>query len=144
MFAFESAIAHACCLIFWDKYTDMLSRGVNRFRWWEYANSSSLMIALISMLFGVYDIYSLILIFMINASMCFFGDLFEVQNAGKQPNEIDWSAFIYGSISGLYGWVIIFTFMVGSPSFSFAPNFVWAILYSYLILFCTFPATMYV
>jgi hypothetical protein len=81
---------------------------------------------------------------MINASMCFFGDLFEVQNAGKQPNEIDWSAFIYGSISGLYGWVIIFTFMVGSPSFSFAPNFVWAILYSYLILFCTFPATMYV
>ena len=47
-------------LLYWDKYTSDLARGLNRFRWWEYALSSSLIMALIAMLFGVYDVISLI------------------------------------------------------------------------------------
>lgn len=39
-----------------------LQRGVNRFRWYEYAFSSSLMMGLIAMLFGMYDVISLVLV----------------------------------------------------------------------------------
>lgn len=143
LFALMSAMAHGATLLWWDKYTSDLAKGLNRFRWWEYAISSSLMICLISMLFGVYDIFSLIFIACINAAMNLFGDLHEVVNAGKPPCEVDWTAFIYGGIAGLYSWVIIFAFMLGSPGVNNAPWFVWAILGTYIVLFCTFPLTMY-
>jgi hypothetical protein len=54
------------------------------------------MIALISMLFGVYDMVTLIAIMSINASMNLFGLLFEVMNSylretGKTAvDEVDW------------------------------------------------------
>ena len=46
---------------------------MNYFRWYEYTLSSSLMIVLIAMLFGVYDVGSLLLIFVLNARMNLFG-----------------------------------------------------------------------
>ena len=115
LFAFMSAAAHGLVLANFDNYESQLRRGLNHYRWIEYAFSSSLMIVLICMLFGVYDFFSLILIFCINASMCLFGDLFERTNAGRSPQDIDWSAFVYGSIAGTYPWVIIFAFMNNSP-----------------------------
>lgn len=143
MFAFMSAAAHFWVLWKWDKYTTDLARGLNRFRWWEYAVSSSLMIMLIAMLFGVYDVYSQIFIGCINAAMNLFGDIMEVRNAGKKPEDVDWVPFIYGGIAGSYSWIIIFTFMLGSPGVDGAPWFVWVILATYIILFFTFPWTMY-
>jgi Heliorhodopsin len=73
-------------LLFWDTYTQGMARGINRFRWWEYALSSSLMVMLIAMLFGVKDCFSLILMASINASMNLFGDLFELMNGGRAPS----------------------------------------------------------
>ena len=46
---------------------------VNFFLRYEYAVSSSLMIVAIAVLFGVYDVASLLLISICNASMCLFG-----------------------------------------------------------------------
>lgn len=57
----------------YDTYRVDIDKGINRFRWYEYAISSSLMIWIIAMFFGVYDIASLLLIAGINASMNFFG-----------------------------------------------------------------------
>ena len=61
-FAFMSAFAHAAVLIGYSCYVCDLRRRINRFRWIEYAFSSSWMIALIAMLFGCYDILTLVLI----------------------------------------------------------------------------------
>jgi hypothetical protein len=135
MFAFQSAAAHFIVLWKFDKYTADLKKGLNRFRWWEYAISSSLMIVLIAMLFGVYDIFSLIFIASINAAMNLFGDLHELRNAGKAPEDIDWIPFIYGGIAGSYSWIIIFTYILSSPGSDNAPWFVWVILFTYLALF---------
>ena len=143
MFALMSALAHGATLFWWDKYTSDLAIGLNRFRWWEYAVSSSLMICLICMLFGVYDIFSLIFIAAINAAMNLFGDIHELMNAGKQPDQVDWIAFWYGSVSGLFPWIIIGAFLTGSPGVDNAPWFVWAILFTYMVLFTTFPWTMW-
>jgi hypothetical protein len=86
------------------------------------------MIMLIAMLFGVWDCFSVILIGAINASMNLFGDLFELLNAGKSPEELNWTPFIYGCIAGLYPWIIISCFLFSSPSVGDAPTFVWIIL----------------
>ena len=43
-FAWMSAFAHFAVLAFFGKYTKDMRQGINRFRWIEYAFSSSLMI----------------------------------------------------------------------------------------------------
>ena len=101
------------------------------------------MICEIAMLFGVYDLISLIFIGAINAAMNLFGDAMELLNAGKPADQVDWTPFIYGAIAGGFSWFVIFSFLFGSPGVEGAPWFVWAILASYFFLFFTFPWTMY-
>jgi hypothetical protein len=78
LFSFLSAAAHFTVIIFFKKYISDINKGINRFRWWEYALSSSLMIALIAMLYGMYDIISLILLMSVNAAMILYGDIMEL------------------------------------------------------------------
>jgi succinate dehydrogenase/fumarate reductase cytochrome b subunit len=104
-FLLISALAHAIISIpkkTNDIYTADLKKGINRFRWFEYAISSSIMIVLISTLFGIYDIASLILIFVVNAAMNLFGLDMEIINAGsKKEGKINWGPFVWGTIAGL-------------------------------------------
>jgi hypothetical protein len=141
-FAFMSSIAHIVVLCYWQRYLDDLRRGRNVFRWFEYAASSSLMIALIAQLFGIYDVVTLSMIIACNASMNFFGLLHETTNEASKPNEVDWSAFIFGCFAGLAPWAAIFAAIAGLPSVSRVPAFVWALLFVYLFFFNTFPINM--
>jgi hypothetical protein len=81
-FLFLSAAAHLAVsaprLHRW--YEQNLGRGINPARWIEYAASSSLMIVVIALLVGIYDVASLILIFALNATMILFGWLMELHN----------------------------------------------------------------
>jgi hypothetical protein len=144
-FLFLSAIAHAIISLpkkTYQIYTRDLERGINQFRWYEYALSSSVMIVLISTLFGVYDIATLLLIFFINASMNLFGLLMEKMNAGKEKKDIDWLPFIFGSVAGIMPWIVIIIYMAGNPSIEQVPGFVWAIVAVYFVAFNTFPVNM--
>ena len=94
-FSWMSAVAHFTVLIFFGSiYIPDLRRGMNRFRWVEYAFSSSLMIGLIAMLFGMYDIISLVLIMSVNACMNLFGYLMETTNVMNKKD--DWTPFYFG------------------------------------------------
>ena len=142
MFLFISAIAHF--IIVSPKgneiYNRDLSKGINKFRWYEYALSSSLMIVLISLLFGVYDIGALILIFVVNASMNLFGLLMEEINQFKEKT--DWKPFIFGTIAGLAPWVVIILYAFGNADPSEVPWFVYALAGSYFVFFNLFPINM--
>ena len=142
-FAFLSAAAHAAVLLRWADYVRGLAAGMNRFRWFEYALSSSLMIVLISMLFGVYDLFTLIGIGSINAAMCLFGDLHEAMNARKEPKDVDWFAYAYGTLAGIVPWGIIIAYIAATPNLENVPKFVWAIVVLYFLLFQVFPLTMF-
>lgn len=144
-FLFLSALAHA--IISFPKktyaiYTRDLEKGMNQFRWYEYALSSSIMIVLIATLFGVYDLGTLLLIFFINASMNLFGLLMEQMNSGKDKKDVNWLPFIFGSIAGIIPWVIIIMQMFATPAVDQIPGFVWAIVVVYFITFNTFPVNM--
>lgn len=145
-FSFLSALFHGIVIMNFDTYTHDLRRGINKFRWYEYALSSSVMIALISMLFGVYDIMNLINIVGINACMNLFGLLFEVMNANSREagkDEVDWSAFKFGSFAGIFPWIGIYVPIFFSENLDQIPSFVWGILASYFLFFNSFPINMY-
>lgn len=140
IFLFISAFFHFYIVFKKEKYIDGLEKNINTYRWYEYALSSSLMISLIAILFGVYDLSTLILIFMINASMNLFGLLMERIN--QLTSKTDWSPFIFGSIAGITPWIIIIMYAFGNTAPAEVPGFVYAILVSYFIFFNAFPINM--
>ena len=54
-FSLMSAVAHYNVLYFFDTYEAGLKKGVNRFRWWEYAFSGSLIMTLLFLVWGNLD-----------------------------------------------------------------------------------------
>lgn len=145
MFLLISAVAHAIIAI--PKKTNTiynrdLEKGINKFRWFEYALSSSIMIVLIATLFGIYDIASLILIFIVNATMNLFGLVMEQLNVNRGKDNVQWGPFVWGSIAGIAPWIAIFIYMFGTGNFDQVPWFVWAILVTYFIAFNSFPVNM--
>ena len=142
-FAFMSCAAHVIVLLFFSKYIEDLRKGINVFRWYEYAFSSSLMIVLIGLLFGNWDQISLFLLGSVNACMCLFGLLHERMNAGKPAAEVNWEPFIFGCFAGAVPWASIFTYLGASSDVSKVPGFVWGILAAYLFFFNTFPINMW-
>lgn len=145
VFLFLSAAAHAIISIpnkTFAIYSADLGKGINRFRWFEYALSSSIMIVLIATLFGMHDIVTLILIFVVNAMMNLFGLLMEQVNIGKDSKHLSWGPFVWGSIAGITPWIAIIIYMTGNPNLDMVPWFVWAIVGTYFVAFNTFPINM--
>ena len=145
-FLLISAVAHFLISGPFNKqYNADLLRGVNKYRWFEYALSSSVMIVLISTLFGIYDIASLVLIFIVNASMNLFGLDMELLNSYRREKgeKVDWGPFIWGTIAGLAPWIAILLYMFGNTAnIAEIPWFVWAIVGFYFVAFNTFPINM--
>ena len=146
-FLLISALAHALISLpkkTNDIYNADLEQGINRFRWFEYALSSSVMIVLISYLFGIYDIASLVLIFIVNAAMNLFGLDMEIINSGKEKKNVNWGPFVWGTIAGLAPWIAIILYLGGAPAEvnEATPWFVWAIVGTYFVAFNSFPINM--
>jgi hypothetical protein len=99
-FLLISAVAHFyLATIGYERYVQNLKKGMNPVRFYEYALSSSLMIVLIGMLIGIWDLGAIILLFTLNATMNLFGIMMELHNQHTQKT--DWTAFIYGCIAGI-------------------------------------------
>ena len=145
LFLFLSALAHFIIAVpqpVFNVYVADLKKGINKFRWFEYALSSSIMIVLVSVLFGVVAIASLLLIFVVNASMNLFGLVMEQLNSGFDKGNVKWGPFIWGSFAGLAPWVVIGMYIFGSGEIANAPWFAWAILFTYFFAFNAFPFNM--
>ena len=152
-FSFMSCAAHAIILICFTRYAADLRRGINRFRWIEYAFSSSLMIGLIAMLFGVYDVLTLTALMSVNACMNLFGlcqeeltvTRAELAAATKTgPPVVDWTPFACGCFAGVVPWAIILAGILGiaPDQRSRVPGFVWALVVIYFLMFNCFAVNM--
>jgi len=142
-FLLISAVAHFyLATIGYRSYVQNLKQGMNPVRFYEYALSSSLMIVLIGMLIGLWDLGALILIFALNATMNLFGIMMEFHNQHTQKT--DWTAFIYGSLAGIIPWVVIMLYFVGAVSSGEAkpPAFVYAIVPTLFVFFNIFAINM--
>lgn len=138
-FPLISAIAHFIIAFPKNKsYNEHLRNGMNPYRWYEYAFSSSIMIWIIATFVGIWDFWSLAMIFVLNAMMIMFGYLMELVN--QRTEKTIWSPFILGSISGGFPWVVLFAYFGGAVESSQGnvPNFVYVIFAVYFVLFMSF------
>ena len=143
VFLLMSAVAHLILSTFGYRwYVKNLKKGMNPARFYEYALSSSLMIVLIAMLVGMWDLGSLILIFGINAMMNLFGIMMELHN--QKTEKTNWTAFIYGCIAGIIPWTVIVMYFYGALSSAGAepPAFVYAIIPTIFVFFNIFAVNM--
>lgn len=143
VFLLISAVAHFSLATFGYRwYVANLKKGMNPARFYEYALSSSLMIVLIGMLVGIWDLGSMILAFGINAMMNLFGVMMELHN--QTTKKTNWTSFIYGSIAGIIPWVVIIIYFFSALNSSGAkpPAFVYAIIPTIFVFFNVFAINM--
>ncbi len=143
VFLLLSAVAHFFLATVGNKlYVANLKKGMNPVRFYEYALSSSVMIVLIGMLVGIYDLGAIILIFGINAMMNLFGIMMEMHN--QRTEKTNWTSFIYGSIAGIIPWIVIVVYFMGSLAGEGGepPAFVYAIIPTLFIFFNIFAVNM--
>jgi hypothetical protein len=144
LFLLISAVAHFSLSTFGYKwYVRMLKQGMNPARFYEYALSSSLMIVLIGMLVGIWDLGSIILIFAVNATMNLFGIMMEYDNQNRGKTR--WTSFIFGSIAGIIPWVVIMIYFLSALNSAGAepPGFVYAIIPTIFVFFNIFAINMF-
>jgi hypothetical protein len=144
LFLLLSAVAHfLLSTVLYNWYVKNLKRNMNPARWYEYALSSSLMIVLIGMLVGIYDLSTLILMFGLNAMMNLFGLMMELHN--QTTTKTDWTAFIYGCIAGIIPWIVVILYLVGAAQSvdTEIPGFVYIIIASIFIFFNIFALNMW-
>ncbi len=117
-------------------YRSELEHGRNRFRWVEYAFSSTLMIVLIALVVSISDIAALIGIAVANVSMILFGWIMEVANPPGQ--KVWWSPFWFGCIAGIAPWLALVSYLVFASGGDGPPGFVYGILVSIFVFFNCF------
>ncbi len=137
-FILLSALFHFLISVpFKKQYVANVEKGINPLRWYEYALSSSIMIVLLSIMFGVTTIEGLLSVFGINAVMNLLGLLMEKMNPPSRT-KTDWTAHWIGWIAGLIPWVIIVIYMLNIGDLSVLPWFVLPGLSFYFLVFNLF------
>jgi hypothetical protein len=142
-FLLVSAIAHFSLSTFAYKwYVENLKKGMNPARWYEYAISSSIMIVLISLQVGIFELASLMLIFGLNATMNLFGMMMELHN--QTTKKTDWTAYIYGCFAGIVPWIVVGIYFFGAilPNSEAVPTFVYLIFPILAAFFNVFAINM--
>lgn len=142
VFFFLSAAAHFSIVTFYNnQYVKLLARGINKARWIEYALSASVMMVAISLLVGIYDFMSLVMIFSLTAIMNLMGLMMEVHN--QTTKKTNWLSYWIGCFAGLIPWVVIaFYLWLGADQGSKAPDFVYWIFVSIFVFFNCFAINM--
>lgn len=142
VFFFLSAIAHFCIATFYNKrYVKQLAQGINKARWIEYSISASIMMVAISLLVGIYDLMSLVMIFSLTAIMNLMGLVMEVHN--QTTKKTIWLSYWVGCFSGIIPWVVVAFYMwLGADQGSKAPDFVYWIFVSIFAFFNCFAINM--
>jgi hypothetical protein len=123
-------------------YVRNLERGVNYVRWYDYALGASLMIVLIAMLCGIYDLVTLLMMFALTAAMNMCGLVMELHNRDREKPE--WASYYVGAASGLLPWlgIVIYFFGAVASSRDAVPSYVFFIIPSLFLFFFSFAVNM--
>jgi hypothetical protein len=142
-FLFISALAHtAIATVLYERYVAYLDRGLNPYRWYEYSVSASVMVVVIAMLAGIWDVGTLASLFGLVAVMNLAGLLMEQRNL--LTDETDWTPYWVGVLAGIVPWIVIAITFIGTVTASGGefPEFVIYIYISIFIFFNLFALNM--
>jgi len=143
IFFLLSSLAHLfIATVYRQTYEKNLMLGINKIRWFEYAFSASVMMIAISLLSGIYDLSSLIMIFALDSIMNLLGLAMEQVNQGRK--QVTWLSFILGCIAGIIPWLVFGIYVYGAQQYGGGniPSFVYWIYVSIFIFFNSFAINM--
>lgn len=137
-----SALAHLVIATVYRKtYQSNLNKGINKARWIEYSISASVMMVAISLLVGIYDLGSLIMIFSLTSVMNLLGLAMEITNQGRDKPY--WVSYLVGCLAGIVPWIVVaLYFYLSAQNGSSAPTFVYYIFVSIFVFFNLFAINM--
>ncbi|MGB6836210.1 MAG: heliorhodopsin HeR [Dehalococcoidia bacterium] len=145
VFLLISAVAHFLVASpgIYRWYVLNLKKRINFIRWYEYALSSSVMIVVIAMLSGMYDLPALMLILTLNATMQLFGLMMELHNQATEKT--NWTSFIFGVFAGIVPWIAIALYFGGAAGseLNAIPTFVYWIYVSIFLFYNVFALNMF-
>ena len=131
--------------VFYKNYLLGLKKGMNKYRWYEYSLSASLMIVLIAILTGIFDAGTLLLMFGVTGIMNLLGLVMEVHN--QTTTKTNWLSYNIGVIAGVLPWlVIMLAFWASATAPENAqgpPTFVYFIWGSIFLFFNAFAVNMF-
>jgi hypothetical protein len=136
LFSLLSAFAH-----FWivgpgfKIYSNDLSNMRNIARWVEYSFSSTIMIVLITLINGIWNLLAILAIAGCNISMILFGWL---QEKYEEPGKGGLLPFWFGCIAGIVPWIAMFWMLFSPMSSSEPPGFVYGVVFSLFVFFNSF------
>ena len=130
--------------VFFKNYVKNLKKGINKYRWFEYSLSASLMIVLIGVLSGIFDLSTLILMFGVTAIMNLMGLMMEVHN--QTTKKTNWLSYWIGCLAGILPWFVIIIYFWASATApenpQGPPTFVYFIWGSIFLFFNSFALNM--
>lgn len=144
LFLLMSAIAHfLISTVFYKKYVEGLQHHMNPYRWYEYFFSASLMIVIIAILTGIYDLGALVALFGLTGVMNLMGLMTELHN--QTTEKTNWTAYIIGCIAGIIPWIVIAISLAAGAIAAGGkmPSFVIGIYFSIAIFFNLFAVNMF-
>lgn len=144
-FVLSSVFHFSISTVFRKKYEEDLEKGINKFRWIEYSLSASIMMVSIGFLSGIFDISSLIMIFVLDAIMNLMGLVMEKSNVGfEKTGKLEWLTYWIGCIAGIVPWIVFGIYVWGITKYSGGqiPTFVYWIYVTIFIIFNSFAVNM--
>jgi hypothetical protein len=120
-------------------YEQDLRRGINRFRWVEYAISATIMVLLIASYSGITEITAVVAIAGANVAMILFGWLQERFNPPDRA-ETTMLPFWFGTVAGIAPWIAIWFNVVRADT---VPGFVYGIVVAESVLFFSFAVNQW-
>jgi hypothetical protein len=119
-----------------NTYESDLRNGINRFRWAEYSISASLMVAVMSMYWGILTLSALIAVVGANIAMILFGWLQEKMNPpGRTSTTM--MPFWFGTLAGITPWLAM-TANISQIPLDQAPDGLFLIMIVQAIFFFSF------
>lgn len=135
IFFFISAAAHAAiATVYRNHYSTEQQQGINRLRWLDYGLSSGVMLIVVALLCGVYDLMTLVAIFGFSLVASGMGLATEIYNQNKQ--QTSWLAFGFGCVANVTPWIIIAFYLFGANVYGTGhiPSYVYAVFGTMFVL----------
>lgn len=138
-----SALAHSLLATLCRKhYESGLPQGVNTIRWFEYAISTGLMMTIVGLVSGVYDLATLLAIFGFMAIAQLFWLVTELTSSNSRPN---WLTYWSSTAVSLVPWLIIALYAFNATYYGMAhiPPYVYGIYCTMLVCVAGFVLNLY-
>jgi hypothetical protein len=101
--------------LLYKSYITKLEQRMNPYRWLEYSFTASLIVSIVGLLTGVFDIFLQISLFVLCAGMMIYAYMFEQLNVRRQYGEpVNWVPFWSGLFLGSLPWAIIFSYYLSA------------------------------